>query len=117
MQVFLVSSVPRECCAFEELLRLIAGRLACARAEIALHAETPESAVEWAGRAVEIARRTRRRKYEARSLTLLGQALAALRRREEALDSLGSAVVIADELGRTTGAHEWEPNSRVGAGR
>lgn len=42
--------------------------------------------------------RTRRRKYEARSLTLLGQALALLGRREEALDSLRSAVVIADEL-------------------
>ena len=77
---------------------LIAGRLLCARAEIALHAESPESAVEWAGRALEIARRTRRRKYEARSLTLLGQALALLGRREEALDSLRSAVVIADEL-------------------
>jgi len=77
---------------------LIVGRLICARAEIALHAESPESAVEWAGRAIEIARRTRRRKYEARSLTLLGQALALLGRREEALDSLRSAVVIADEL-------------------
>ncbi len=77
---------------------LIAGRLVYARAEIALHAESPESAVEWAGRAIEIARRTRRRKYESRSLTLLGQALALLGRREEALDSLRSAVVIADEL-------------------
>jgi class 3 adenylate cyclase/tetratricopeptide (TPR) repeat protein len=77
---------------------LIAGRLACARAEIARHAESAESAVEWAGRAIEIASRTRRRKYEARSLTILGQALGALGRREEALDSLRSAVAIADEL-------------------
>jgi class 3 adenylate cyclase/tetratricopeptide (TPR) repeat protein len=77
---------------------LIAGRLVTARAEIALHAESPESAVDWAGQAIEIARRTRRRKYEARSLTLLGQALSLLGRREEALESLRSAVVIADEL-------------------
>jgi tetratricopeptide (TPR) repeat protein len=77
---------------------LIAGRLAAARAEIALHAETPESAAEWAQRSLEIARRTHRRKYEARSLTLLGQALAGLRRRDEALTALRSAVAIADEL-------------------
>ncbi|MGH3111243.1 MAG: ATP-binding protein [Gaiellaceae bacterium] len=77
---------------------LIAGRLACARAEIALHAEAPESCVEWATRATEIARRTRRRKYEARSLTILGHALGALGRRQESLDSLRSAVTIADEL-------------------
>jgi tetratricopeptide (TPR) repeat protein len=77
---------------------LIAGRLVCARAEIALHAEPPESAVEWATRAIDIARRTRRRKYEARSLTVLGQALGALGRREQALESLRSAVAIADEL-------------------
>ena len=38
---------------------LVAGRLAAARAEIALHAEPAESAVEWADRAVAIARRTR----------------------------------------------------------
>jgi class 3 adenylate cyclase/tetratricopeptide (TPR) repeat protein len=77
---------------------LIAGRLAAARAEIALHAETPESALEWAQRAVEIARRTRRRKYEARSLSILGQALGQLGRRDEALQALRSAVDIADEL-------------------
>ena len=77
---------------------LIAGRLVCARAEIALHAESPESAVEWAGRAIEIACRTRRRKYEAHSLTLLGRALARLNRREEALETLRSAVDIADGL-------------------
>src|SRR5207302_6531650 len=64
---------------------LIAGRLLAARAEIALAAETPESAAEWAERAVDVARRTRRFKYEARSLTTLGEALVRLRRREEGL--------------------------------
>ncbi len=77
---------------------LIVGRLACARAEIALHAEGPESAADWAQRAISITRRTRRRKYEARSLSLLGQALARLGRRDEAFEALRSAVEIADEL-------------------
>jgi tetratricopeptide (TPR) repeat protein len=78
---------------------LIAGRLAAARAEIALHAsEPPEVALEWAQRALDIARRTHRRKYEARSLTLLGQALSCLRRRDESLAALRSSVAIADEL-------------------
>ncbi len=77
---------------------LIAGRLAAARAEIALQAEPPESALEWAQRSLEIARRTHRRKYEARSLSLLGLALARLGRRDEALEALRSAVTLADEL-------------------
>jgi class 3 adenylate cyclase/tetratricopeptide (TPR) repeat protein len=77
---------------------LIVGRLACARAEIALHAESPESAAEWAQQAISITRRTKRRKYEARSLTLLGQALARLGQREQALEALRSAVEIADSL-------------------
>ena len=77
---------------------LIRGRLAVARAEIALHAEAPENAVDWARRALEIARRTRRRKYEARSWTLLGEALVRLDRREQALDALRAAVPIADAL-------------------
>jgi class 3 adenylate cyclase/tetratricopeptide (TPR) repeat protein len=77
---------------------LIAGRLLCARAEIALHAESADAAVEWASRSLDVARRTRRRKYEARSLTLLGQALARLGRREESLEHVRAAVALADEL-------------------
>jgi tetratricopeptide (TPR) repeat protein len=77
---------------------LIVGRLAVARAEIALRAESPESAAEWADRALSLTRSTMRRKYEARSLTLLGQALARLGRRDDALAALRSAVPIADVL-------------------
>jgi tetratricopeptide (TPR) repeat protein len=77
---------------------LIVGRLLCARAEIALHAESPESAAEWAERAISVTRQTKRRKYEARSLTLLGQALARLGQQTEALEALRSAVEIADGL-------------------
>jgi class 3 adenylate cyclase/tetratricopeptide (TPR) repeat protein len=77
---------------------LIAGRHLSARAEIALAAESPEAAVEWANRALAVARRTRRRKYEARSLATLGQGLARLGRRDEALEALRAAVRIADDL-------------------
>ena len=77
---------------------LIAGRLAAARAEIALQAETPETALEWAQRSLEIARGTHRRKYESRSLTMLGRALTQLGRRDDALAALRSGVAIADEL-------------------
>jgi class 3 adenylate cyclase/tetratricopeptide (TPR) repeat protein len=77
---------------------LIVGRLLCARAEIALHAEAPESAAEWAERAIALTRRTKRRKYEGRSLTLLGQALARLGRRDEAFEALRAAIEIADDL-------------------
>jgi tetratricopeptide (TPR) repeat protein len=91
---------------------LIAGRLATARAEIALHAEPAESAVEWAQRAIEIARRTRRRKYEARSLTALGEGFARLGRREEALGALRSAVSIADDLIGAPG--RWRARAALG---
>jgi tetratricopeptide (TPR) repeat protein len=77
---------------------LIVGRLAAARAEIALQAEPPDVALEWAQHSLDVARRTHRRKYESRSLTLVGQALARLRRRDDALAALRSGVTIADEL-------------------
>jgi tetratricopeptide (TPR) repeat protein len=77
---------------------LIAGRLAYVRSEIALRAETPVAALEWADRAIQIARRTLRRKYEALSLEVFGQAMARLGRREEAMQALHSAVSLADDL-------------------
>jgi class 3 adenylate cyclase/tetratricopeptide (TPR) repeat protein len=77
---------------------LIYGRLAAARAEIALHTETPEDAVEWAQKAIEIATSTSRRKYEAIARTTLGDALTRLGRRDEAISELEAAVRIADEL-------------------
>jgi tetratricopeptide (TPR) repeat protein len=77
---------------------LIAGRLLAARAEMALAMESPDAAAEWAQRAVDVARRTRRRKYEARSLSTLGEALARLGRRDNGLAALREAVRIADDL-------------------
>ena len=60
--------------------------------------ETPEEAAEWAQRAVDVARRTRRFKYEARSLSTLGQALIRLGRHEEGLAALRSGVELADRI-------------------
>ena len=77
---------------------LIYGRLTAARGEIALASENPESAVEWARQGIEVATRTRRRKYEARGRTVLGEALARLDRRDESLAELTAAAAIADEL-------------------
>ena len=59
---------------------LILGRLAVARSEIALHAEPPDVAAEWATKAVDVTTRTRRRKYEVLARTHLGRALVALGR-------------------------------------
>jgi tetratricopeptide (TPR) repeat protein len=77
---------------------LVAGRLLCARAEIALAAETPESAADWSHRALAVCRRTRRRKYEGRTLTTFGEALVRLGMREDGLAALREAVRIADDL-------------------
>jgi class 3 adenylate cyclase/tetratricopeptide (TPR) repeat protein len=77
---------------------LIYGRLASARAEIALHAESAESAAEWAQKAIGIAASTRRRKYEAIARTTLGSALARLGRRDESIAEHEAAVRLADEL-------------------
>jgi class 3 adenylate cyclase/tetratricopeptide (TPR) repeat protein len=105
---------------------LIRGRLAAARAEIALHAETPEAAVEWAQRAIGIAVSTRRRKYEAVARTTLGVALGRLGRRDESIAEHEAAVRLADELigppARFTAraalartAHELGDDERAGA--
>ena len=90
---------------------LIFGRLAVSRAEIALHAEPPEIAAEWADRAVEITVRTRRRKYEAMARTYLGRALVSLGRTESGLEELRSAVSIADRLVNPAG--RWQPRTAL----
>ena len=92
---------------------LVAGRLLAARAEMALEAETPETAAEWAQRAIDVARRTRRAKYEARALSTLGQALARIKRNEDALATLRSAVEITDRI--VSPYARW--NARAALGR
>ena len=74
---------------------------------------TAEAAAEWAQRAIDVARRTRRAKYEARSLSTLGQALARLKRPDDALAALRSAVDIADRI--VSPYARW--NARAALGR
>jgi tetratricopeptide (TPR) repeat protein len=91
---------------------LIYTRLAVGRAEIALHAEESESAIEWAQKSVELARGTLRRKYEARALSILGEALAQAGRREEAIRELQAGVAVADELVNPPG--RWNASAALG---
>jgi len=91
---------------------LIYGRLSAARAEIALAAEPPDAALEWARRTLEITTRTRRRKYEARAREIHGEALARLGRRDEALAELERAVEIADGL--VGPPARWQARARLG---
>ena len=91
---------------------LVAGRLAAARAEIALAHGAVGEALEWAERALASARRTHRRKYEAVSLRLYGDALAQTSRADEALAALEGAVRIADEL--VGPPARWEARAALG---
>ncbi|MFL5945556.1 MAG: AAA family ATPase [Gaiellaceae bacterium] len=91
---------------------LVAGRLAAAHAEIALAKSAVDEALEWADRALAIARRTHRRKYEAVSLRLYGEALAQGGRGDESLGALGEAVRIADELVGPPG--RWDARAALG---
>ena len=77
---------------------LVRGRLAVARAEIAVRAGPAAEAAEWAAQAVELTSQTRRAKYEAQARSLLGRALAGLGRRDEAIAELRRAVELADGL-------------------
>jgi class 3 adenylate cyclase/tetratricopeptide (TPR) repeat protein len=88
------------------------GRLAVARAEIALRSEGPEQAVEEALKAIELAQRCRRLKYETAARTILGTALVALGRWEEGVAELSTAVDGADRLGTPSG--RWDALAALG---
>ena len=92
---------------------LVYTRLAVGRAEIALHAEDSESAIEWAQKSLELARGTLRRKYEARALSILGEAFARAGRREDAIRELQAGVAVSDALINPPG--RW--NARAALGR
>jgi tetratricopeptide (TPR) repeat protein len=93
---------------------LIRGRLAVARAEIASIAEPPESAAEWAAKAVDVTVRTRRRKYEAQARSLLGCAFVTLGRRDEGLAELRRAVAFSDALVNPAG--RWRSRAALSDG-
>jgi len=78
---------------------LIAGRLASVRADVELENGRLDDAVTWARRALELARTTKRRKYEIASLITLGSALTARGVSEEAAEELRTAVRLANGPG------------------
>ncbi|MGH2596487.1 MAG: ATP-binding protein [Actinomycetota bacterium] len=78
---------------------LVAGRLASVRADAELEAGRLEDSVTWARRALEMARETRRHKYEIASLITLGVALTAQGLNEDAARELRTAVQRADGPG------------------
>ncbi len=78
---------------------LVSGRLCSIRAELALATKQPNDAVEWARRALEMARSAGRKKYAVIATTTLGAALSASGLAEHARTELRSAVEEADALG------------------
>ncbi len=87
------------------------GRLAVARAEIALRAEGPTQAAEEAHKAIELAQRGHRLKYESAARVILGTALVALRRKAEGIAELRSAAEAADTLGAPSG--RWQARAAL----
>ncbi len=77
---------------------LMAGRLAAARADIALALARPEAAVDAAQESVAHAERYGRRKYEAASRLALGRALLDLQRPADGVVELKRAVALAERL-------------------
>jgi class 3 adenylate cyclase/tetratricopeptide (TPR) repeat protein len=93
---------------------LLHGKMALARAEIALRRDDMDVATEWATTALADAIRTRRRKYEGNARSLVGRIMLATGRADEGVDELRSAVAIADELGSPFG--RWQSRLALGKG-
>lgn len=99
---------------------LLGTKLETFRAEIALHAEDAETAVEWGNRALASIRSSSRVKYEPVAHDVLGRALARLGRSDEARQHLETAVDLADKLGNPharllTHAHAAQVHYKLGA--
>ena len=92
---------------------LLGGKLAAFRAEIALHTETLDSALDWATRAVEMARTSRRVKYDVVARTTLGSALLRAGRSDDAVRELTAAADAADGLGNPAG--RWPAHAGLAA--
>jgi len=90
----------------------LAGKMAAARAEIALHGDGAEEAAEWAQKAIDMASPVRRLKYETFARTILAEALLAMGRGPEAVAELRTAVRDADRLGSPPG--RWRTRAALG---
>jgi class 3 adenylate cyclase/tetratricopeptide (TPR) repeat protein len=93
---------------------LLVGKMSVATAEIALASGRLEDAADEAARAVELATRVGRRKYESVARSILGQALVGLRRPDEGLTELRAAVQGADSLGSPPG--RWQSRAALAHG-
>ena len=94
---------------------MLVGKMAAARAELALDMGRPEEAAEWAGRALEMAEPVGRKKYEIAARVAFGRALVAMKRPEEAIAPLQTAVADADGLGTPPG--RWGARAALGEAR
>lgn len=91
---------------------LAPGRLAVARAEIALRIDQPEAAIEGALEAIEVARRIGREKYVVSARIVLGTALRKLGRDKDAVVELKIAVEGAERLGHPP--TRWQAHAALG---
>ena len=92
---------------------LLGGKMAALRAEIALETEPPEAAAEWAQKAIAMARSVGRTKYENIARAILGKALLAMGRRQDAVGELREAVRGSDALGNP--AARWQARANLAA--
>jgi tetratricopeptide (TPR) repeat protein len=90
----------------------LGGKMAAFRAEIALQRKDPQTAAEWAEKAIGITRGVHRLKYEAVSRAILGKALLALGRKQDAVRELQAARNGADALGTPSG--RWRTRADLG---
>ncbi len=92
---------------------LLGSKMAAFKAEMALEKGSREEAAEWAQKAIGMARECRRPKYEAVARAVLGKALQAMGRGEDALRELEIAVKGADILGSP--ALRWQSRADLAA--
>jgi tetratricopeptide (TPR) repeat protein len=90
----------------------LGGKLAAARAEIALRAGEAEPAADWAQKAIGMAQPVGRLKYETVARTILAEALLAMGRVQEAVAELQTAIRDADRLGSPPG--RWKSRAALG---
>jgi class 3 adenylate cyclase/tetratricopeptide (TPR) repeat protein len=82
---------------------LLVGKMALARADVALRTGDMDTALDWAARTVDVSTSSGRRKYEGAGRSILGRCLLEMGRAAEALTELRTAVSIADVLGSSPG--------------
>jgi len=87
-------------------------RLAYVRALLAQQAEGPEATLEAATDSLERATNARRRKYQALSRAIMGDALFELGRADEGIVELETAVAESDALG--TPSARWQQRTALG---